>query len=156
MPQSNLMPAQTAARTALYDCAKCDGRGTIGAFGHIHCGRCFDCKGSGKVELRRITAGEALQITINNIGYSVNGALEALQDGNTERAHYLLERHMRELFTIGTDNARVILADIAKGEWFCGGTMTRGQAPAAAAAGLCRWVIARGREVEAAAHANAA
>jgi hypothetical protein len=139
----------TPAKTALYDCAKCDGKGTIRAFSHVHGGACFACKGTGKVELRTITNAELLDNTVAAIEGSANAALEALADGRPERAEYLLEGCITEMFKIGTDRAREILDFISVGSWFNGATMTEGTVPREDAEKLRQWVISRGRQAAA-------
>jgi RecJ-like exonuclease len=131
--------------TALYTCAKCDGKGTIRAFSHVHGGACFPCGGTGKVELTAITDSELLQNTVTAIEGSANAALEAVQDGDWSRAEYLLEGVISEMFKIGSDRAREILDFIAAGEWFNGASMTEGQVSREDAVRLRAWVIARGR-----------
>jgi hypothetical protein len=118
---------QTTETTTSYDCAKCDGRGRINGFQHIASGRCFQCGGSGKVELA------------------------ALTDGDIERAHYYMGNSIKSMFLIGTEDAREVLDYISTGKWWSIDAWADVQAPRAEAAELRQWVIARGREMRAAA-----
>jgi hypothetical protein len=36
----------------MFDCGKCNGKGKIREFGHVHFGICFECEGTGKTTNR--------------------------------------------------------------------------------------------------------
>jgi hypothetical protein len=51
----------TSTRTITGTCSRCDGTGTIRAFGHYANGRCFACHGTGSLTVT-LSAGEAVLV----------------------------------------------------------------------------------------------
>jgi hypothetical protein len=50
-----------ATRTEITGCPKCDGKGRIHAFGHYANGVCFECGGTGEIEITASTPAEVAQ-----------------------------------------------------------------------------------------------
>ena len=97
------------------ECGKCSGEGFINAFAHIADGRCFACGGSGVARL--ITQGEALRNAVTGLEYTAGIVLDAAAAGNTDRAHAYADSMIDDLFRVGTDAARKVLAFVAAGRY---------------------------------------
>ena len=132
----------------------CGGSGTT-RHKHIANGDCFGCWGSGKVNIARLTQTDWYKMHVSAACYSVDRAVFTLMECGREVARECIPGIVRELFKLGTEGSREVLARLASGRVYNdnpdrnvkSGWVT---VPAADAQWLRAEIIAAGREAVAA------
>ena len=95
-------------------CPKCDGRGKIN-FSSLASGKCFTCYGAGVVSVDAPSARDAILGAQMNARLCISWAMEAADRGDMRYAAHKAEQAASYLHSVGTERARVVLAEVAAG-----------------------------------------
>lgn len=110
---SNAPQVSNRTAPAHLTCAKCNGKGRL-PWTRQDNGVCYWCSGSGKV---RVQNHNALRAKISGLINTSWICIEAEIGGYTKRRDSYLRMMLDDMFIIGTDAAREVLAQIRSGQW---------------------------------------